>query len=252
MSFLGTIFDTIVGALEAAWDAVTSVFADDKPVGSPTAPCPLAGQPKPITELVGKPKCADLPEKASIPPDVCQQMQKAWDKSIDASGNSNEHGGTLVTGPDGKLKLVKEGAGTSGAFSPDATPPPGDKFVGTFHTHPYGKNDGTWDGAHMPQSAGDVSTIDDFDQDLDVVQSGDNKYVLVRTAETPATLADDEVEKEYDAVFDAEEQAQKDAGKSDAEAASIAGEKATAAVAKKYNLGYYKGKDCASLERVNP
>jgi hypothetical protein len=209
-------------------------------------------KPTSITNLVGKPDYTKLPDKASIPADICKQMQAGWDKSIDASGNANEHGGTLVTGPDGKMKMVHEGAGTSGTFTPNPTPPPGDSFVGTFHTHPYGKNDGAMEGAHVPQSAGDISSIDDYDQDLDVVQSGDNKYVLVRTDQTPATIDDAEAEAAYDAVFNAEYAAQQAKGKSKADAFSIAGEKATKAVAEKYKLGYYKGTNCGSLMRVSP
>jgi len=248
MSILTDIIDAVIDGLKAAWNAITSVFST-KPVSSPTQGCAAT----PLSDLSkSTPRYDSLPQTVSLSKEACDTMQKLTDQSIDAKGNSTEHAGTLVTDPQGKLLVVNEKSGASGDVTPSTSAPKDHIYIGTFHTHPYGKNDGTWDGAHMPFSGGDVGTLDNFKEKVSVVQSGPNKYVLVQTDQTPSTISTIEADKEYDKVFDAEYAAQQKLGKTDAESASIAGEKATAALAKKYNLGYYKGTDCASLSRVNP
>jgi hypothetical protein len=260
------------------------------PTGS-TATCKAT----PAADLTkSTPKLDKLPDQISLPSDLCKAMDRLTKASIDSSGNSKEHGGTLALDKKGNLVLVNEGGtnSTSGTFSPDTKVDSDHTYVGTFHTHPYGKNDGDWNGAHMPFSGGDVGTIDDYHEKVSVVQSGNTKYVLVPTDKTPATIKNSEADKEYDKVFDPEYKKQANALADDAfyakhpemvnkdgtrkpignkpsdralhdewkklkqkslpEAASRAGEKATLALAKKYNLGYYKGDDCSCLARVNP
>jgi hypothetical protein len=209
--------------------------------------------PTQLADLVASTPALDkLPGSITLPADVYKDMQTLTDKSIDKKGISNEHGGTLALDKGGALKLVNQGAGTSGTFSPDVKVGKDQTYLGTFHTHPYGKNDGKWNGAVLPFSAGDVSTIDDYKEKASIVQSGKNVYVLVPTDKTPATISDAAADKAYSKVFDAEYAAQVKAGKTEAEAAGIAGEKATLELAKKYNLGYYKGENGGALKRVNP
>lgn len=198
------------------------------------------------------PKLDKLPKQMRLSKAALKDMRKLWKKSITKSGKSKEQGGTLALDPDGKLVMINKSSGSSGAFSPNTDVPDGYTYVGTFHTHPYGKNDGTWNGATMPFSAGDISSIDDYNEKISVVQSGDNVYALVPTDKTPSNIPDKATEKAYDQSFNKEYAKQKKAGKTDAEAASLAGEKATADMAKKYNMGYYKGKNGQPLERINP
>lgn len=221
-----------------------------KPPEDPVTPCPLA--PKPVTSLVSPtPSLADLPQSVSISEEACKSMQEMWGKSFDADGNSTEVAGTLALDPDGNLVVLNQTGGTPDDSTPSTDVPDGYTYIGTVHTHPYGKKDGDWDGVNVPFSDGDFSTLDDYNESVSMVQSGDNKYVLVKTKES-IQPTDAEAEKAYKDVFDPEYQAQIDAGKTPAEAANIAGEKATAAVAEKYKWGYYKGTDCQNLARVNP
>src|SRR5262249_40295408 len=193
-----------------------------------------------------------LPAEIAIPKDACKSMGKLSKKSIDSTGNSVEHCGTYATDSHGNLVVLNEKSGASGDCTPDTNVPPGYNYVGTFHTHPYGKNDGTWDGAQLPFSDGDFSTLDSYHEQVSSVQSGDKKYVLVRTEKSPSNIDETEAKKEYDKTFKKEYAAAKKAGKTDAQAASEAGEAGTAALAKKYNYGYYSGTDCGHLSRINP
>ncbi len=219
----------------------------------PPAPPVVACKPHSITDVIAKtPKLSELPEKISIPPDVCKKMQANWDKSIDASGNSEEHGGTIALDKDGKMVIVNEGSGGSGTFSPNTTVPADHTYKGTFHTHPYGKNDGDLDGAHTTFSGGDLGTLDDYKEDVSMLQSGNNKYVIVKTAESPATLDNAKIESERQKIRDDEYAKLIKAGKKPPEAWGLACDKATEEMLKKMKYGYYKGTDCASLSRVSP
>lgn len=219
------------------------------------APPPAAAPPAAVavTSLIkSTPKLNDLPAEIAISKEACKSMEKLSKKSIDSSGNSVEHCGTFATGPDGGLVVLNEKSGASGDCTPSTKVPSGYKYAGTFHTHPYGKNDGTWDGAQLPFSDGDFSTLDSYHEQVSAVQSGDKKYVLVRTDKSPTSINSAKAKKEYDKIFDKEYAAAQKAGKTDAQAAGIAGEAATADLAKKYNYGYYSGTDCGHLSRTNP
>jgi hypothetical protein len=220
-----------------------------KPPSGPVTAC----KPKSLTDVISKtPKLNELPEKIAIPDEVCKKMQENWKKSIDSSGNSKEHGGTVALDKNGKMVIVNEGSGGSGAFSPSKTVPADHTYKGTFHTHPYGKNDGDWDGAHTTFSSGDIKTLQNpYNEDVSLLQSGNNKYVIVKTAESE-TIDKAKIEKEIEKSFDKEYDKQIKAGKKPPEAAEIAQEKATGEALKKLKYGYYKGTDCASLSRVNP
>ena len=228
----------------------------NKPVGSATMPCSAGGgapEATPASDLAKTtPSYENLPQSITLSEQATTSMRELWEGSFDEKGNSVERGGTLALDKDGNLVVVNKSGGTASSFTPSTSVPADHTYVGTFHTHPYGKNDGSWDGAQLPFSDGDVATFDDFNENLSAVQSKDTVYVLVRTDQTPSTITDSAAKKVYDKVFDAEYDKQLKAGKSDAEAASIAGEKATAALAQHYKLGYYKGKNSGKLWRVNP
>ena len=219
-----------------------------RPKNRGVAKCP----PTSVADFVGKtPKYSKLPKCISIPDKLCKKMQKNWKSSFDKGRISHEHGGTIVKKPDGSLDLVNENPGTASDFSPNTTVDPSDTYVGTFHTHPYGKNDGSWDGANTAFSGGDVSTLDDYNEQISIVQSGSNKYVLVQTKESTSPLDDKKVTKEYDKVFDKEYKRLKKQGKTDQQAAKLATEKAVKGFAKKNKYGFYKGTRCSSLSKVN-
>ena len=231
---------------------LATIKKKDVPAPPPPAPEPATCQPTPVTELIkSTPKLVNLPSRISLAGDACKTMKKLADASIDKSGNSIEHAGTLATDSKGNLVVLNEKSGASGDCTPSTDVPKGYQYVGTFHTHPYGKNDGTWDGANLPFSDDDFGTLDDYKENVSAVQSGSNIYVLVKTDKS-SNISSADAKSEYDKVFDPEYAALKKAGKSDADAASGAGEKATGAVAKKYKYGYYRGTDCGELSRVNP
>ena len=219
------------------------------PTCTSKTPCPIASAPDVVKTT---PKISDLPDKISIPPDVCKQMQDLWKQSITADGNSEEHGGTLALDKNGKMVIVNQGSGGSGAFTPSTDVPDDHKYLGTFHTHPYGKNDGALDGAHAAFSGGDIGTLDDYHENLSMLQSGDNKYVLVKTTTSPSTIDDDKINDEYEKIRKAEQARLLATGMDRKQAFELASDKAAQEMAKKLNYGYYKGTDCASLTRLNP
>ncbi len=234
--------------------------APTSPPAAPTTPCPPTPPPPPappaptsITELSkSTPKLDKLPDKIAIPKEVCKKMQEQWDKSLSDKNISKEHGGTLALDKDGDMDLINTDEGKSASFQPNTKVPKDNTYVGTFHTHPYGKNDGAWNGANTTFSGGDLGTLDDFKEKISIVQSGKHKYVMVKTDKSTDPIDDAKVEKSYKTVFDKEYAAQLKAGKKAPQAAEIASDKAAAAVAKELNYGYYSGDDCSSLSRISP
>lgn len=97
------------------------------------APLMLARAPAVPTK-----KC---PSVHKIPDDVYKATGEAWRKSDQAGATVTEHGGRIVTDTAGK-RVIRTGSGGGGSISlPEEQA--GDVTLGTFHTHPYSKSEGS-------------------------------------------------------------------------------------------------------------
>jgi hypothetical protein len=106
-------------------------------------------------EVLGEkpiPKCA---KTHTIPDDVYAAIDVAWAKSGHGGATVTEHGGRLVTDKTGK-RVIRTGSGGGGSISLPAEKP-GDFTLGTFHTHPYSKSEGSDLGVAF--SGGDITNF---------------------------------------------------------------------------------------------
>lgn len=122
------------------------------------APRNLSRQPAPAAK-----KC---PTTHTIPDDVYKALGEAWRKSGQAGATVTEHGGRIVTDSAGK-RVIRTGSGGGGSISLRAAEA-GDVTLGTFHTHPYSKAEGSKLGVSF--SGGDIENFIAGDQ-------GSAKYV---------------------------------------------------------------------------
>lgn len=178
-------------------------------------------------------------------------MRVSWNQSFDKSNNSTERGATLTVNISKKsFEFVNIGGkeSTSGTFQPDIDiDEKKNVLMGTFHTHPYGKNDGSWNGAFIPFSGGDFATMDDYDEAVSMVQSGKNVYVLAMTSKTPKNL--DTASGFYDTQFQSEYGKQIKKGLSEKAAAEKAGDFAVKKTANEYKMMYFKGENGKALQK---
>lgn len=100
----------------------------------------------------GKKKC---PSTHTIPDDIYKAMGEAWSKSGQAGATVTEHGGRVVTDSAGK-RAIRTGSGGGGSISLPAEEA-GDVTLGTFHTHPYSKSEGSKLGVSF--SGGDIENF---------------------------------------------------------------------------------------------
>jgi Domain of unknown function (DUF4157) len=85
---------------------------------------------------LGVPGC---PSTYTIPDDVYMAIGKAWKKSGHGGRKVAEQGGIVVTDDKGKRK-IRTGSGESGSITfPKGKP--GEVIEGSFHTHPYSKDE---------------------------------------------------------------------------------------------------------------
>ena len=205
-----------------------------------------AGAPASVNDVFkGDLSKSKAPSKITLPDTLNKGMGEAWKDSF-PGGHEQEQGGILVRTKDGAYKWIR-GKGTSGDnWSPNFGDIGDNELVGTGHTHPYDSGP-----TNVPFSSGD---IDDFfrsdlggktSEEMMMVQSGDGQFVLARTAEfnklvegkskTEIATLKAEMEKTYnDAVATAKSKGASFPERYDA---------AVKAVADKYHLLYYKGKD---------
>lgn len=112
-------------------------------------------------------------------------FDKQWSSSF-PDGKSQEHGGTIVSDSAGKLKLVNQGSGTSGSFSPDLSVEQGEKVEGIFHTHPYDATEGSHTGISL--SGGDAAYMINEKHNVILAQSGKEQFMYIRTGTSPTNV----------------------------------------------------------------
>jgi hypothetical protein len=131
------------------------------------APRSLSRQPAPAAK-----KC---PTTHTIPNDVYKALGEAWRKSGQAGTTVTEHGGRIVTDSAGK-RVIRTGSGGGGSISLPAVEP-GDVTLGTFHTHPYSRAEGSQLGVSF--SGGDIENFIAGDQgSVKYVHAGSCVFVL--------------------------------------------------------------------------
>lgn len=193
---------------------------------------------------------ADMPDTLNLSDSVDKGMNEAWAGSL-PGGNSQEQGGLLVRDADGNVVFKKGSAGDSGSFDPNyGDVAAGESLVGVGHTHPYGKNDGSLDGATgVTFSSADLSRLALVDDRMALVQSGDSRFAATRSKEFDAMLKGKTEEERWalSAEMDQLWQDTFDAGTGTFQENCDA---AVRAVANKYKLGYYTGKG-KDLSRVD-
>ncbi len=145
-------------ALEAQADKAAHAVAAGGPIAElKPAPRSLARTP------AATKKC---PSTHVIPDDIYVAIGEAWAKSGQAKATVAEHGGRVVTDKD-SARVIRTGSGGGGSIALPAEEA-GDVTLGTFHTHPYSKSEGSKLGVSF--SGGDLENFIAGDQ-------GNFKYV---------------------------------------------------------------------------
>ena len=160
-------------------------------------------------------------------------------------GRSKEHGGTIVADASGRLSVQNLGGLTSdsGSFSYNLIVRDGARFtvVGTFHTHPYDRTEGSYTGVSF--SGPDIANFINRRLVISVVQSGPRLFALVSTARTPVSV-------DRATIAAAQESAMRERmgeGRTFQQASRVAAE----SIAPIFGLAYYQGIH-GMLTRVSP
>lgn len=160
-------------------------------------------------------------------------------------GRAKEQGGTIVANREGQLSLQNLGGlgSTAGSFFPNlvAKDPAHFSVVGTFHTHPYDRTDGSVNGVSF--SGADIAHLLNNLLTISVVQSGPRLFAFIRTALSPTPV-------DYVAANDAQNaaiQGRAGQGRTFQQSSRIEAQ----LIAPKYSLAYYQGSQ-GVLTRVYP
>lgn len=247
-TLLGGPLGGLVGGLGGAWlgDWLSGGSEQAESTSGPTKSGPDLTNFKKAT--AGGVALSDAPDKITLPPDLVKGMGEAWGDSF-PGGKSQEQGGIYVENADGSYEWKRGKAGTSGTFSPNW----GDKdstetMRAVMHTHPYDKTEGGMEDVTF--SGGDFSSLIYQDSpQLDLLQSGKSQYGLMQSKEFRDQVAglDDKgkakMGQDMESLYDSTFKKHKGTFQEKCEAASKA-------VAGKYKIAYYKGKE-GELSRVD-
>ena len=147
------------------------------------------GKPKTFDDLAsGNLKVGETPGEITLPKELQEGMQKAWDKSLPGD-TSQEQGGILVKDAKDKYAWKAGAAGTMGTFTPNYGDLGKDEsLVGVGHTHPYSKAEGGF--TDVPFSGADLAAFATDPDKMQMVQSGEGQFVAARTEEFNEKLKD--------------------------------------------------------------
>jgi hypothetical protein len=186
---------------------------------SPTAAGPGGTGSLPET-LPASPAAA--PQVITLTPELGQQLQQ-----LAGSGADVQCGGWLVRDSSGSLRLVpQDGGAIPFCYRPGPRPEPAAAVVGLFHTHPEPGGFGF--------SAGDLRAVINQGSTLEVLGSGGELFLVLRTGQTPAQVAESQVTDAYETAL----RRFLGAGQTPAEATR----RAAAECAARWGLAYYEGK----------
>ncbi|SFS10078.1 hypothetical protein [Sphingomonas jatrophae] len=160
-------------------------------------------------------------------------------------GHAKERGGTIVADKEGRLSVQNVGGlgSTAGSFFPNlkVRDPAKFKAIGTFHTHPYDRSEGSMNGVSF--SGGDIGHLLNNLLTISVVQSGPRLFVFLRTALSPTPI-------DYAAVNQVQNEAiaaRHAGGRTFQQASRIEAQ----LIAPMYSLAYYQGSN-GVVTRVSP
>lgn len=115
--------------------------ADPMPAATAQFGITLARQKDEPGDAKAEAKPAKCPKSHTIPDDVYDAIGAAWKKSGHGGAKVQEQGGRVVTDSSGK-RAIRTGSGASGSLDlPEEKK--GDVTLGSFHTHPYSKAEGS-------------------------------------------------------------------------------------------------------------
>ena len=228
----------LVGLAIPAVPPAASVTPAPPPDASTTPDDEDGDTPSTATDLTTPATPGDAPETINLS-GMQSDFDSLWNNSFPGLGGATEHGGTIVSDASGNLSIVNTGAGTSTTFSPDLNVGPGQTAQGVFHTHPYNQGD-----SGISLSGGDAAALINDGMSIEVVQSGSEQFMYMRTAESPAYVNADELNNTHNARI---AQLQLENNMSFSDASKIAARE----TAQAYGLAYYEGSN-GVLRRVYP
>lgn len=191
--------------------------------------------PTMLADIVNLPSPMQAPATIRFSSAMTALFQAQWRASF-PGGRSKEQGGTIVADKDGNFSVQHLGGKSSAAGEIDyilnATDPSRFTVVGTFHTHPYDKTEGSLTG--MAFSGGDVGLMmNRTDLLMQVLQAGPNLFVHIKTAMTPKGVN----QMALHAAVNKQFEALKAVGHSEQEASRIVNRRMTG----KGGIAYYEG-----------
>jgi hypothetical protein len=143
-------------------------------------------------------KATDAPKKIDLPGNVNTAMRGSFANSF-PNGHSQERCATLVTDKDSKIKVLNEKSGTSSSSSPNRTVGADEKIIGTYHTHPYDKDEGGYRGVSF--SSGDILYAIHYSEPT-YVDAGSKQFMIMPTGET-GQVERHKLDAEYSEAFSA-------------------------------------------------
>lgn len=182
---------------------------------------------------LGKCKSRDLPARLNLS-SLAPEMNRLWKASIRdiESGVVREHAALLIWERE-RLRLTNIVEGTDGEVEPDFQLLPSQRFVGTFHTHPYTTG---WMGVGF--SGEDFASALFYQENLSILHSGSRVMALARTELTPNFVDEEEVARRAEDILKMYRRIT---------TFSRAVLKMNLAICEKYGMGFYIGETAGKL-----
>lgn len=201
------------------------------PVSAAPAEAAPPATPQAATKMPTEPPSspAAAPASLALPAELTRQLADF------AKPGGNQRGGVIARSSQGSVSLINVSNGQAFCFLPNRNVPQGQTMIGVVHTHP--------DVEGMALSGGDFAPLLVCGTLLEIVQSGKEHFLLLRTQASPKNV-------QPAAIHTAYEQALRTAlteGKTLAQATQAA----TAELACAHGLAYYQGQD-GTLKRIVP
>ncbi len=142
-----------IGSASSSFESSADHAASQALSGAGRVPT-MAGGPM-LARKDGAAEKKKCPATHTFPNDVYTSMEAEWKKSGHGGDTVAEHAGRVVTDKDGK-RVIRTASGGSGGMTVPAEKA-GDTTLGSFHTHPYSKSEGSHLG--VPYSGQDIETL---------------------------------------------------------------------------------------------
>ncbi len=244
---------------------VGAVPPKEEMVAAPAAPAGAAAGALPPGRRIAKPAFApavaeeppataanlEVPSSPGMSPaqvnlsDLNGEFTRRWNRSF-PNDVPTEQANTLVADRKDNISLVNPVTGTSEHAVPDLDVPRGQRVLGVYHSHPKIVNGVVNTGVSL--SGGDAGYLINKQQNVIIAQSGADQFMYMRTAQTPAHVDSDLLNKVQNARID---QLMKQPSATGPMSFPTATRIAARETAEKLNLAYYQGNG-GVLDRVWP